>query len=378
MATTSAATPRAIPAIESSETDETSRDGRDRRYRTATSSGERLSLAVLSHRLEEPVEQDVRVVRARRRLRVELRGEDRQDPVAESLERSVVQVAVRRLDVRGQRPGVDREAVVLRRDRDVAGAEVLDRVVRAAMAELQLERASRRARGRGAGGRGRCRRSACPSGRAPRSSGSGPASAAGSPGPLERKMPSGRLARISPRRSRSPGRSRRGTTRPGAGARCCASSRSRWPRRGTSCGRVRRARGAPSAATPRAPGRCRASAARRARAGASSAGVVDLGRDAGAHRALAPDPAHEGARVEPVEARHAAGGEIVREALLSARAAPARREVPRDEAGDVDAVRLRLVAPDRRSCRCAPPSSRRSVRRTRDPSGPPGSRSSRC
>src|SRR4029079_14819088 len=77
----------------------------------------------------------------RRRLRVELRGEDRQGPVAESLEGSVVQVAERRGDVRGQRARVDREPVILRRERDVSGADVLDRVVRAAMAELQLERA---------------------------------------------------------------------------------------------------------------------------------------------------------------------------------------------------------------------------------------------
>ena len=64
-----------------------------------------------------------------------------------------------------QRRRVDREAVVLRRDLDLAGPLVQHRLVGAAVAELQLERLRRRAPGRAADGPGRCRRSAsCRSG----------------------------------------------------------------------------------------------------------------------------------------------------------------------------------------------------------------------
>jgi hypothetical protein len=46
---------------------------------------------------------------------------------------------VRHLDVGRQRVGIDGEAVVLRGDLHLARAQVLHRVVRAAVAELQLE-----------------------------------------------------------------------------------------------------------------------------------------------------------------------------------------------------------------------------------------------
>ena len=39
----------------------------------------------------------------------------------------------------GKRIGIDRESVILRSDRDLAGAQILDRLVAAAVAELQLE-----------------------------------------------------------------------------------------------------------------------------------------------------------------------------------------------------------------------------------------------
>ena len=113
-----------------------------------------------AHRVDEALEEDVGVVRAGRRLGVKLRGEDRQLAMAESLERAVVEVPVRGLDLRGQRAGIDRETVVLRRDRHGARLEVADRVVGAAVPELQLEGLARRGRARGAGARGRCRRSA--------------------------------------------------------------------------------------------------------------------------------------------------------------------------------------------------------------------------
>ena len=80
-------------------------------------------------------------------------------------------------------------------------ALVADRVVGAAVAELELEGLARRRPGRGAGGPGRCRRSACRATRRPCGSGCGGSPiasprAAGSPGPLERKMPSGWCSRI--------------------------------------------------------------------------------------------------------------------------------------------------------------------------------------
>ena len=45
---------------------------------------------------------------------------------------------MRDLDVGRQRFRIDRKAMILRRDLDLAGLEFLDRVVRAAMPELQL------------------------------------------------------------------------------------------------------------------------------------------------------------------------------------------------------------------------------------------------
>src|SRR5262245_22835404 len=71
-----------------------------------------------------------------------LDGEDRQLAVADALHGAVVQVDVRDLDARGLQPrGIDRVAVVLRGDVDPAGAQVLHRMVAAAVSERQLERA---------------------------------------------------------------------------------------------------------------------------------------------------------------------------------------------------------------------------------------------
>src|SRR5438309_840265 len=69
-----------------------------------------------------------------------LDAEDRQSTMAEPFERLVVQVDVAGLDVGRQGGGVDGEPVVLRRDLDLAGALVADRMVGTAVAELQLER----------------------------------------------------------------------------------------------------------------------------------------------------------------------------------------------------------------------------------------------
>ena len=71
-------------------------------------------------------------------------------------------------------------------------------------------------------------------------------------------------------------------------------------------------------------------------------GVVDLGRDARPHRAFRTDAPYERARVEAVQPDHPFAIEVSGEALFASRAAPALRKVPRDETGDVNAVRLRL------------------------------------
>ena len=94
--------------------------------------------ARLFHLVEELPEQVVRVVRARRRLGVILHAEHRLGLVAQPLDGAVVEVDVGDLHVRRQRRRIDGEAVVLRGDLDLAGLELLDRVVGAAVAELQL------------------------------------------------------------------------------------------------------------------------------------------------------------------------------------------------------------------------------------------------
>src|SRR3954451_23400806 len=95
---------------------------------------------------DELVEQMQRVVRPRPRLRVVLHAAGGHVEQADALDGAVVEVHVRELglaEVRlKSRPrlALDREAVVLRRDRDAPVAQILDRVVRAAVAERELER----------------------------------------------------------------------------------------------------------------------------------------------------------------------------------------------------------------------------------------------
>src|SRR6185295_2432374 len=72
-----------------------------------------------------------------------LHAEHRMVAMAETLQRLVVQIRVSDLDfVEVQRFGIDCEAVVVRRDLDASGNLVEHRMIRAAMAELQLERLS--------------------------------------------------------------------------------------------------------------------------------------------------------------------------------------------------------------------------------------------
>src|SRR5579864_9704467 len=61
-------------------------------------------------------------------------------PVAEALDGAVIQVRVRDLDLGGQRRRIHGEAMVLRGDLNPPRAKVLHRMIRATMAELELER----------------------------------------------------------------------------------------------------------------------------------------------------------------------------------------------------------------------------------------------
>src|SRR4051794_28687033 len=96
--------------------------------------------------LQELVEEAEAVVRPRPRLGVVLHAAGRDVERPDALDRAVVEVDVGELDGADLRldplAGLarDREAVVLRGDGDPAGAQVLDRVVGAAVAERQLER----------------------------------------------------------------------------------------------------------------------------------------------------------------------------------------------------------------------------------------------
>ena len=73
---------------------------------------------------------------------VVLDAEDRVGFVAHAFDRLVVEVDVGDFDFGRERIGVDREAVVLRSDGNLSGAEVLDRLVAAAVAEFQFEGAA--------------------------------------------------------------------------------------------------------------------------------------------------------------------------------------------------------------------------------------------
>src|SRR5688572_443049 len=64
---------------------------------------------------------------------------DRLGRVTEALDGSIVEIEVRDAHIPRQGLGIHRETVILGRDFNLAGAEILDRMVCAAMSELQLE-----------------------------------------------------------------------------------------------------------------------------------------------------------------------------------------------------------------------------------------------
>src|SRR5437870_3911858 len=92
------------------------------------------------NRLDESPEQIPRVVWAGRRLRMILHGKGGLPLHGETLDGLVVQIEMRHLGAAAERLRVDGEAVVLRRDLDLAGGEVLDRLVPPVVPELELER----------------------------------------------------------------------------------------------------------------------------------------------------------------------------------------------------------------------------------------------
>src|SRR5262249_18627880 len=103
------------------------------------------SASLLAHQIGEAMEQVVGVVRTGRGFRMVLHREHGPFAMPEALARAVVEVEVRRLPaVRRHRRGVDGEAVVLRGDLDLAGRQVLDRMIRAVVAERQLVGAAAR------------------------------------------------------------------------------------------------------------------------------------------------------------------------------------------------------------------------------------------
>src|SRR5437763_17020456 len=79
-------------------------------------------------------------MRARRALGMVLHRKYRLARMAEPLDGSVVEIQVRHLDVGRQRVRIDGEPMILRGDFDLARVELLHRMIRATMAELQLER----------------------------------------------------------------------------------------------------------------------------------------------------------------------------------------------------------------------------------------------
>src|SRR5690348_9560785 len=96
-------------------------------------------LGMLTHQADEIVEQVARIVRPRRGLRMVLDAEYGVISEPETLERLVVEIDVRDLGLAGaERIGIDREAMIMAGDLDLAGQLVPYRVIGAAMAELHL------------------------------------------------------------------------------------------------------------------------------------------------------------------------------------------------------------------------------------------------
>ena len=82
----------------------------------------------------------MRVMRARRRLGVVLDAEEREVAVEQAFERLVVQVHVGEFDFAlRERVGIDGEIVVVGGDLDLAGVQLLDRMIAAVVSEFEFE-----------------------------------------------------------------------------------------------------------------------------------------------------------------------------------------------------------------------------------------------
>src|SRR5215470_7840787 len=92
----------------------------------------------LPHHLDEAREEIVTVTRAGRSLGMVLHREHRLVLERDAAIRTVEQREVRLLDILRKRFLVDREAVVHRGDLDLAGGEILHRMVRAVVALMHL------------------------------------------------------------------------------------------------------------------------------------------------------------------------------------------------------------------------------------------------
>src|SRR5580700_9013650 len=96
-----------------------------------------LRLGILLHHLDEIFEEVERIVRPGCGFRMILYTEHRMISMPEAFERIVVQIGVSNFDfVEIERVGIDREAVIMRRDLDFARNFINDRMIPAAMAEL--------------------------------------------------------------------------------------------------------------------------------------------------------------------------------------------------------------------------------------------------
>src|SRR5579871_2570086 len=89
----------------------------------------------LSHQLAEFFTQIDAIMRAGGGFRVILHTEERPALVTQALEGLIVEVDVRRFEIGRQRVEPYREAVVLRRDLDLVGALIQDRLIGATMAD---------------------------------------------------------------------------------------------------------------------------------------------------------------------------------------------------------------------------------------------------
>src|SRR4030095_933513 len=96
--------------------------------------------ALAQHRFDEAREERGELAWSRARLGMALETERGAVHMRDALQRGVEQRAVRGTDIRRQRRLVDGEAVVLAGDEHAPGIELENRMVRAVVAELHLDR----------------------------------------------------------------------------------------------------------------------------------------------------------------------------------------------------------------------------------------------